>query len=750
MKVRVYPQAPEVDVGKRDLETVAQDIWGAEKDFLLKLLEARVLLRELLEDKMDGLPRLKVPQPPKPKLTGPAVELRRILALNPDDDDEDEDLSKKIAELRKQLVVQIRENQNVQRNLESFEKKIGLLIMNRSSIAELDRNAKKKKKKIDDTPAENENLILNDPTKMQLYSNLFYLLQTQPKYLARMTQNVPQKQIDTFIETIILTLFGDAFSPREEFLLLTMFKLAIQQEIQSLKEISDLAQVDSVVPKMIIAYNKRKQGKEYLLKTLTPLVTDVMDGKYNFDSEVEFESALNSFLEAIFGSINSIPYGFRVILKQMNEFLRVKFDVVEKEAVGTVFGFYYYFKFMNPSIIDPSQTGILTQDQVNLAAIMNLKKVAKVLQALFEQRSLPSGSDESKFNGWIKQKKKDVLDFFDKMIEVKSPEEELQVDRYTELYSKQAPIIIIRLHEIVEMHKLIKENIDLVVPEDKSDKEPMRAVIKELGEEIPKISPNNTTDTELSLKNKFTRTEQDLNDYSELFDVTKELIIKIFKITPVEQSPSPGLLEILSFAKQYGTDNKNKSLEKNSAEAKKNIMKLVAVGFIAEEDNFDMFMKSVVAEIANRQVRKQQQQKEIVKLTVALKELKNHHKFVLERIADMEKYLDSCRDQLAAKLKNKKKKANKFTYKQLVKDGVIEDSDVPEASRGKTVFMISMPELGMFTIETKIAAIPGPTLKLELEDLLAKKDAGETKLDLARVTLNVTPTIILMNKHFLR
>jgi len=62
-----------------------------------------------------------------------------------------------------------------------------------------------------------------------------------------------------------------------------------------------------------------------------------------------------------------------------------------------------------------------------------------------------------------------------------------------------------------------------------------------------------------------------------------------------------------------------------------------------------------------------------------------------------------------------------------------------------------MPEIGVFEIEAKINKIPaGKTLKVELEDLLSKKDNGETTLELDNVTLNVTPTVNFMNKHFLR
>jgi len=362
------------------------------------------------------------------------------------------------------------------------------------------------------------------------------------------------------------------------------------------------------------------------------------------------------------------------------------------------------------------------------------------------ENRLLSGKDE-KFNGWIKHKTETVTEFFKMLIDVKPPEDELQVDRYTELYSKQQPIIIIRLKEISDVHDLIKENLTQVAPE--AD-DPITQIIKELGPEVPQISVHSTTDTQLTLKNRFgSRFEQELSDLAELFDATKELIIRVFRITPVDQASSPNLLDVLEFAQEYAKQNNNKKLEKNAAEAHANVIKLEKSSFINAEDNYEAFLKTVAAELSNRAVRREQQQKEVIKLRTALKELQNHHKFVKQRITDMEQYLESCRKKLAAKIKNKDK-PTKFSYKQLLKEDVIAESEVPESLQSSTKFLISMITLGVFQIEARIPPSIVVTMKLDLEDLLQKKDNGDSKLELDKVTLNVTPTILLMNKHFLR
>lgn len=57
-------------------------------------------------------------------------------------------------------------------------------------------------------------------------------LQTQPGYLARLLFQVPQNKSTTFLQPVIFTLFGYASHPREGFLLLQLFKAALQEEIR--------------------------------------------------------------------------------------------------------------------------------------------------------------------------------------------------------------------------------------------------------------------------------------------------------------------------------------------------------------------------------------------------------------------------------------------------------------------------------------------------------------------------------------
>jgi hypothetical protein len=94
------------------------------------------------------------------------------------------------------------------------------------------------------------------PKQLEGYQNLFYLLQTEPQYLGKLVTLVQPDKMEQFLDTVILTLFGDAFSPREEFLILSLFNLAIAQETRANSNVAELISMESVVPKMIITYNR--------------------------------------------------------------------------------------------------------------------------------------------------------------------------------------------------------------------------------------------------------------------------------------------------------------------------------------------------------------------------------------------------------------------------------------------------------------------------------------------------------------
>ena len=66
---------------------------------------------------------------------------------------------------------------------------------------------------------------------LEAYQNLFYLLQTNPSYLAKLIFAMPQSKTTKFMESVILTLYNYASNSREEYLLLKLFEKAMREEV---------------------------------------------------------------------------------------------------------------------------------------------------------------------------------------------------------------------------------------------------------------------------------------------------------------------------------------------------------------------------------------------------------------------------------------------------------------------------------------------------------------------------------------
>jgi hypothetical protein len=118
----------------------------------------------------------------------------------------------------------------------------------------------------------------------------------------------------SFLDTLLLSLYGDAFSPREEYLILQLFKLAITNEIVKIKSGPiEFTQSESVVPQMIITYNKRKQGVEYLKNTFGSLIKEINAKDYAFElnaTTVRFHLVYSFSLSFFLSSFSSLFVDF--------------------------------------------------------------------------------------------------------------------------------------------------------------------------------------------------------------------------------------------------------------------------------------------------------------------------------------------------------------------------------------------------------------------------------------------------------
>eukprot|EP01116_Phalansterium_solitarium_P009241 TRINITY_DN2330_c0_g1_i1.p1 TRINITY_DN2330_c0_g1~~TRINITY_DN2330_c0_g1_i1.p1 ORF type:complete len:873 (+),score=364.65 TRINITY_DN2330_c0_g1_i1:137-2755(+) len=781
---------------KKNTDDIYEVPWFAERHCLLLVLNARYLLRQMINHK------LKQERMRAGNLT--VTEIQSLLRGQQEEDDTD--FVNEIQELKRNMVSEIRKNHVLERDLKKLDNRIALLIKNRGNIMAEVPSAKKKKEHNESKGAD----FASNHKKMEQYSHLFYLLQTEPKYLANLVYLMTPEQMDNFLETVIITLFGDAFSPREEFLTLKLFQLAIEKELSTVKKISDFLKNDSVVPKMLATYNRRRPGQEYLQNLLSPILKpfvardtvldvdplSVFRGMINeeklrtgttvYDQNLspedieklpevrqrveqhvsELEAMCQQILNAILKSMKKLPYGMRWVCKAIRAIATQRFENITETDILKVTGYFVFYRFINVAITTPQSFGIVDKEPTVLM-VKNLASVAKVLQNLFNLSTF--GKNErsmSSLNGWIEKNLPAVREYFSDLIDVAEPAEALQVDKYMELTQKTKPVIIISLHEIAETHAFILADIAKLA-KDKDD--PLRIIMADLGE-APQVSSADDREINLVLNNRFEENmEGEISPTQTIYDETKELVITTLRMLPISQEEKEelNLPTILSNGKKFAAQQGNTQLTTQINKIIENLAQLVKEGYISTADSYASFLRDVSLEVANRAQIREQQRKEIKRLQVTLKSLADHQQYLRAQTDSYNDYLRDCRAKaFAPKKKKKAVKAGdgaitmigpfKFSYNALQKKGVIIESDVPEVSRKMCKFYISCEQMGVFDIQAKIAgANADDPIEIVLDDLLEKNYNGVQRLQLAttkglEVVLDVPLTIHLINKLFLK
>jgi len=712
---------------------------GAVEQCLLLLLEGEMLLRELAEFK----------RPPPPKLY---ADIRHQIAKFPIGDTEEQDLLSTIQQLRKQLLHGFKENTKLEANMKEIEHKIGLLIMHRTSILELDRKKTKRKKKVGEIDNEKATFY-NETKKMDRYSELFYLLRTEPKYLAKLAYLIPpsKKERQQFAETVILTMYANAFSPLEEFLLIELLQKAVENEIKNATKIEEFTEADSVVPMMIMSYNKRKQGRKYLQGIFSKTLKELLESSERFGADPngqvpdaeQLKKWCDRFFPLIIDSIDSLPYGLRLLCKHIHDLSKEKFKKANENDLWKAVGYFTFYRFIGLTFIIPDEFGLCEKDDFSEYGVaLNLIAVSKILKSVFSDlKSMDSGPFVV-LNDWVESKIPLVIDYFKKVIDVPPPEDFLHVNKYAQLSKIEKDSLVITAREIVSIHTLVDANKEDLAPDDK---DPLRIILSDL-HEVPKCPPEDETEVQLNLTNRFPPQLSKLDKKKNLKTETIDDAIKIMQKIPGFSGDT--FLEIFVRMKLHCQKAGEAELAKEVNNVIANLQNLAKHGLVKPDNGFNSFLKDIQSEVQARGKRKAEHMKEIERLQKAIKELEEQKEHMEKKIGELNSYLDSVRKKAADSFVPQTKK---FKFKDLLKMKVIADSEIPTSQQGKVQFVIEQKTMDEFHITGKIKGLPVFTrdFDLKLEQLLAAKEDGQTKLDTDKgIELYIASTIIFLNKQF--
>uniref|UniRef100_A0A667YS54 IQ motif containing GTPase activating protein 3 n=1 Tax=Myripristis murdjan TaxID=586833 RepID=A0A667YS54_9TELE len=504
--------------------------------------------------------------------------------------------------LREEVVRSIRANQQLEADLDLMDLKIGLLVRNRATLQEAVSHCKKLTKKNKEQLSGMMNLERSKGLKalskerrerLEAYQHLFYLLQTQPLYLAQLIFLMPQSRSTSFMEMLVFSVFNYGSDCREAFLLLQLFTEALRHEIrQKVQRPQDVVTGNPTVIKMLVSFYRHARGQNALRGALGPALQDILldrslsirtdplevykswinqtesqtGHKSSLPYEVSPEEALSHpevqrrldiaivnlknltdrVLNAITSNLHKLPYGLRYTAKVLRDALKAKFPAASEDELYKIVGNLVYYRYMNPAVVAPdgfdvvdfSAGSTLLPEQRRV-----LGSIARMLQhAAANKHFHGDGYHLRALNDYISQTHAKFRSFLRAVCDVPEPEERFDMDEYSELVIVNRPVIYISISELLNTHKLLLEHQDVLCP-DPSD--PLRLLLSDLGR-APGLhellgdaaadpgSEASKTEVSLTLTSKFDmfRDSDEQQDARGLLLSTKQLIIDVIRTQP--------------------------------------------------------------------------------------------------------------------------------------------------------------------------------------------------------------------------
>ncbi|XP_011934105.1 PREDICTED: ras GTPase-activating-like protein IQGAP3 isoform X6 [Cercocebus atys] len=531
-----------------------------------------------------------------------------------------------LLKLQEEVVRKIRSNQQLEQDLNIMDIKIGLLVKNRITLQEVVSHCKKLTKRnkeqlsdmmVLDKQKGLKSLSKEKRQKLEAYQHLFYLLQTQPIYLAKLIFQMPQNKTTKFMEAVIFSLYNYASSRREAYLLLQLFKTALQEEIRSkVEQPQDVVTGNPTVVRLVVRFYRNGRGQSALQEILGKVIQDVLEDKVlsvhtdpvhlykNWINQTEAQTGQRShlpydvtpeqalshpevqrqldialrnllamtdkFLVAITSSVDQIPYGMRYVAKVLKATLAEKFPDATDSEVYKVVGNLLYYRFLNPAVVAPDAFDIVAMAASGTLAAPQRHALGAVAQLLQHAAAGKAFSGQSQhlrvLNDYLEETHLKFRKFIRRACQVPEPEERFAVDEYSDMVAVAKPVVYITVGELVNTHRLLLEHQDCIASDHQ---DPLHELLEDLGElpTIPdligeSIAADGHTDlskleVSLTLTNKFEGLEADTDDSNtrSLLLSTKQLLADI-----IQFHPGDTLKEILSLSASREQEAAHKQL----------------------------------------------------------------------------------------------------------------------------------------------------------------------------------------------
>ena len=357
--------------------------------------------------------------------------------LNDSNFDFDEEVE--FERLRKTVVQHVRQNEMADQYIAQLDIKIALLVKNKITLDEVVKHQKHfggaaghlltNTEISSKDPFDLKALNKNSRKKLEHYQELFFILQTQPQYLARLFKRIreqatAEKECER-VKHLMMGLFGYAQKRREEYYLIKLITRAMKEEIDNCPSIQDYLRGNFFWAKLFGAYIKSPRDRKYMRDILSPIVKDSIIDNPELDLEsdpmqiylsaieneqlrtgqrsqrspdIPREAAIrdpetkrtfithlqdlrdiaDQFFAALEDHLQKMPFGVRYIAQHMFQTLSSRFQHEEQGYILQIVGHWVWKSYLQPALTEPEKYGVIDRG-LSQEHKRNIGEVSKVV-----------------------------------------------------------------------------------------------------------------------------------------------------------------------------------------------------------------------------------------------------------------------------------------------------------------------------------------------------------------------------------
>jgi Ras GTPase-activating-like protein IQGAP2/3 len=519
--------------------------------------------------------------------------------LNDSDFDFNEEIE--FERLRKTVVQQVRQNEMSEQYIDQLDIKIALLVKNKITLDDVMQHQKNfgghTGSLLSNTSMSSGNqfdlkaLNKNSRKKLESYQQLFFMLQTQPQYLARLFKRIREhgtaEQECKRIETLMMGLFGYAQKRREEYYLLRLIARSVKEEVDGSSSLQDYLRGNFFWSKLLANYTRSPRDRKFMRDLLGPLIRDNIIEDPSLDLESDpmqiYRSAINNeelrtgqpsrrpldvprevaikdketremfidhlrdlreisdqFLLALEELLHRMPYGIRFISQQIFQALCERFPQEKQPHLLQIVGHWLWRFYLQPAVTAPEQVGVI-EKQLSPLQKRNLGEVSKVLGQvtlgkLFGGENIYLQPLNAYVGGAIER----IGLILSNLISVPDAESTFDIDEFNDLYAKTKPTLYIKMTDIFAIHRLVSDELPQICP-NRDDM--LREIVQELGSAKNNESEMlgvTSAEIQMTLNPKLHDVEDPEAEVKALFMETKRCVLYIIRV-----QSGPNLMEIL-------------------------------------------------------------------------------------------------------------------------------------------------------------------------------------------------------------